>query len=209
MSTDARRGRPRNESCTVHILEATLAIVSESGISGLTMDAVASRAGVGKATIYRRWPSKEALLLDAWTSTAEMPEAPDTGSLRDDLSRYMLGVDTLFHDRDRQRVFPQMIAAAKVDPEAGEAYRAFVSSRRAPMQALLQRAVDRGEIPADVDIDVIHDLLVAPMMYRWLITDAPIDQRTIGTIIDVVVAGVTAAGVTVAGAALAGGAVRA
>jgi hypothetical protein len=93
-------------------------------------------------------------------------------------------------DGDLQRVFPQMIAAAKVNPSVAGAYRDFIAMRRAPLQAVLQRAMERGEIDPSCDLDMVHDLLIAPLLYRWLVTDAPIDQRLIRGIIDVVMAGI-------------------
>ena len=98
----ARRGRPRNEQSTTAILVATIELVSEVGLAGLTMDAVASRAGVSKATIYRRWSSKETLLLDAWMSCVRRPEAPDTGIFHDDLTAMFRGID----DQPRAHRYP-------------------------------------------------------------------------------------------------------
>lgn len=187
------RGRPRSESCSAEILSATLDLVAEVGIAGLTVDAVAQRAGVGKATIYRRWASKEALMLDAWAAAATTPEIPDTGSLRDDVRELFLGNHHPLSDVAMQRVFPQMIAAAKVNAEVGEAYSAFIAERRRPLRTILQRAIDRGELPAGIDRELVHDLLVAPLTFRWLVTDAPVDEAVITQIIDVVLAGVHAA----------------
>ncbi|MCB1000503.1 MAG: TetR/AcrR family transcriptional regulator [Acidimicrobiales bacterium] len=189
----ARRGRPRNEQSTTDILVATLELVSEVGLSALTMDAVASRAGVSKATIYRRWSSKEQLLLDAWMSAVRRPDEPDTGSLRDDLRAMFtgLGLDPL-PGVDIQRVFPQMIAAAKVNDDVAAAYRAFITERRRPMQAVLRRAVARGELAADVDLDLVHDLLVAPVVYRWLVSDGPVDESVTTRLIEIVLTGVDA-----------------
>lgn len=186
---DVRRGRPRNEACTGEILEAALQLVADVGIAGLTMDAVAAAAGVGKATIYRRWSSKEALMLDAWMSCVRTPPVPDTGTLRGDLEVLLGGLDHPLNDRELQRVFPQMIAAAKVNPEVADAYRAFVAQRRVPLQAVLQRGVERGEIDPAADLEVVHDLLIAPLMYRWVVTDAPIDANVIRQIIATVTAG--------------------
>ncbi len=188
-----RRGRPRNERSTAAILVATLELVSEVGLAGLTMDSVASRAGVSKATIYRRWSSKEALLLDAWMSCVRRPDAPDTGSLHDDLTAMLDGIgDQPLTDGDMQRVFPQMIAAAKVNPDVAEAYRAFIAERRRPMRAVLERAVARGELSADLDLDLVHDLLVAPLLYRWLVSDGPIDERVTTSLVRIVLTGVGA-----------------
>ena len=190
MNSEIRRGRPRNEACTGEILEAALHLVAEVGIAGLTMDAVASRAGVGKATIYRRWTSKEALMLDAWMSCVRKPVAPDTGTLQGDLEALLGGIDSPLSDRELQRVFPQMIAAAKVNPEVADAYRAFVEQRRAPMHAVLLRALERGEIDPALDLEVVQDLVIAPLMYRWIVTDAPIDEPMIRQVIATVTAGI-------------------
>lgn len=190
MNSQLRRGRPRNEACTGEILEAALHLVAEVGIAGLTMDAVARRAGVGKATIYRRWTSKEALMLDAWMSCVRKPEAPDTGTLQGDLEALLGGIDSPLSDRELQRVFPQMIAAAKVNPDVADAYRAFVEQRRAPMRAVLLRAAERGEIDPALDLEVVQDLVIAPLMYRWIVTDAPIDEPMISQVIATVTAGI-------------------
>ena len=187
---NVRRGRPRNEACTGEILEAALQLVADVGIAALTMDAVAAKAGVGKATIYRRWSSKEALMLDAWMSCVRSPVVPDTGTLQGDLESFLGGLGQPLTDRELQRVFPQMIAAAKVNPEVADAYRAFVAQRRAPLQMVLQRAVMRGEIDPGADLEVVQDLLIAPLMYRWVVTDAPIDEHVVRQIISTVTAGV-------------------
>ena len=187
---EVRRGRPRNEACTGEILAAALHLVADVGMAGLTMDAVAARAGVGKATIYRRWLSKEALMLDAWMSCVRTPTVPDTGTLEGDLEGWLGGFDHPLTDRELQRVFPQIIAAAKVNPDVADAYRAFIAQRRLPLQMVLQRGVERGEINPSVDLEVVHDLLIAPLMYRWVVTDAPIDAAVIRQIIAIVTAGI-------------------
>lgn len=188
--TDARRGRPRNESCTADILDSTLRLVAEVGIAALTVDAVAQRAGVGKATIYRRWSSKEAMLLDAWASCLQPVPTPDTGNLHDDLALVLGSVEDPLRNTLLQRVYPQMIAAAKVNPEVAEQYRAFIAQRRAPLQTVLRRAAERGEIDPSCDIEMVHDLLIAPLLHRWLVTEATIDPALIRGIIDVVVRGI-------------------
>lgn len=188
----ARRGRPRDETYDAAILDATLDLVADVGFAGLTIDAVAARAKVGKAAIYRRWASKEALLLEAWAScAAPMPE-PDTGSLRGDLDEMFNGVNHGRPDEVMRRLFPQMIAAAKVNPEVGEAYRAFVEHRREPLQRILVRASARGELPAALDRALLHDLLVAPLVYRWMVSDGDVGPDTVRAILDLVLAGVAA-----------------
>ena len=189
----ARRGRPRNEQSTADILAATLELVAEVGLAALTMDAVAARAGVSKATIYRRWSSKEQLLLDAWMSAVQRPIAPDTGTLHGDLTAMLAAlVDNPLAGADVQRVYPQMVAASKVNPDVAVAYRAFIAERRRPMRAVLERAVARGELSAEIELDLVHDLLVAPLLYRWLITDGPVDQRLTTQIVDIELSGLHA-----------------
>jgi AcrR family transcriptional regulator len=187
-----RRGRPRDESCSASILTATIDLVAEVGIAGLTMDAVAVRAGVGKATIYRRWSSKEALMLDAWMTCVSAPSTPDTGSFRSDLDEMFLGVDHPLSDATLQRVFPQMIAAAKINAEVHEAYRAYLAERRIPIRTVIERAIARGELPPDTDVQLVGDLLIAPLLYRWLVTDDTVDDAVISRIIDTVLAGLQA-----------------
>ena len=128
-----RRGRPLDEACGPNILDATLDIVAEVGYAGLTVDAVAQRAGVGKATIYRRWASKESLLLEAWRSCIAPIVQPDTGTLRGDVEAML---NTVNHGRPNdvlRRIFPQMIAASKVDADAFD--RVPAVRRRAPPAA--------------------------------------------------------------------------
>jgi AcrR family transcriptional regulator len=188
----ARRGRPRNEGCRATILSATLDLVADVGIAGLTMDAVAVRAGVGKATIYRRWSSKEALMLDAWVSCINTPLVPDTGSLRSDVDELLLRVDHPLTDEALQRVFPQMIAAAKVNPDVREAYQSYLIERRRPMRVVLERAIGRGELDPETDVELVSDLLIAPLLYRWLVTDALVNDAIISQVIDTVLAGLHA-----------------
>jgi AcrR family transcriptional regulator len=187
-----RRGRPRDEARGPTILEATLDVVAEVGFAGFTVDAVAQRAGVGKATIYRRWASREALMLEAWLScVAPLPE-PDTGTLRGDLAEMFNAVNHGRPDDVMRRIFPQMIAASKVNPEVAGAYRTFIDERRRPLQGVLARAVERGELAPDTDLSLIHDLLVAPLMYRWMVSDGDVGPAVVQAIVDVVLTGAQA-----------------
>jgi AcrR family transcriptional regulator len=191
--TERNRGRPRNEHHDDAILGATIDLVAEAGIAALTIDAVAKRAGVGKATIYRRWSSKEALLLDAWVSVVGPPAVPDTGTLRGDLDAYFVPKTTPGRPAEAmQSLYLQLIAAAKVDPQLGDMFHTFFTERRRPLRTLLERAVARRELPADIDLELVQDLLVAPFVYRWLFTDRQVDPGVVAKLVDVVLAGVCA-----------------
>lgn len=188
--TPRRPGRPRNEDSDAAIVAATLAVVAEAGITNFTIDAVASRAGVGRATIYRRWPSKEALIVHAWASCVYDLEIPDTGSLRGDLLA-LFTIENPHMPADlARRVLPQMIAAARVDPELTGTFQEIINERRKPSRVILERAVRRGELREDCDLALLQDVLVGPFYYRIVITDEPIDRPVVERIVDIVLAGV-------------------
>ena len=186
-------GRPRDPHAEEAILRATLDLVAEVGLSGLTVDAVAARAGVGKATIYRRWSSKEALLFEAVATVAEEPPSPDTGSLRDDLLALSVPLGEKLADPHQGRVMVEMAAAAAQDDALREVQRAFVERRRESGRAILRRAVDRGEVPADVDADLVLDLVVGPAIYRSFLSHRPVDADLMARTVDAVLAGLAVA----------------
>ncbi len=181
-------GRPRDARADVAILEAVLDLVAHGGLTHLSMDAVAAKAGVAKATIYRRWPSKEALVLDAWRTLIAPFDTPDTGSLRGDLED-LLGrlVDTA--SDGGFDVMAQVTAAARSDPALADALREFLVMRRRPTREVLERAVARGELAAGTDLDVLHDTIVGPLFYRLLVSRAPVDPGMARTVLDLVLAG--------------------
>ena len=160
----------------------------------MSMDAVAERAGVSKATIYRWWPSKELLALDAlateWQVTA--PEATrDTGSLRGDLLARLRPWLRQLRDKPYGRVVAGLVAAAQADAEFSELYlERFVRPRRDAMRPILLRAIDRGEIPANIDLEVALDLIYGPIYHRMLHGHAPLDERFARNVVDTIIAGI-------------------
>ncbi|KAK1177667.1 TetR/AcrR family transcriptional regulator [Streptomyces sp. NBS 14/10] len=148
---------------TAAIAEAVLDELAEHGYGRLSMEAVAKRAGVGKSALYRRWPSKQAMIIAVTSElSVELAEAPDTGSLRGDVLA-MLGAvaDWLTHPRF-SRIFPDLIAEANRDPELAQALaRSIGEPRRSRVTEVLDRAVRRGELPPDTDRELALDLLGA------------------------------------------------
>jgi AcrR family transcriptional regulator len=185
-------GRPRDARVDAAIVAATLELAGTVGLGALTMDAVAARAGVSKATIYRRWSSKEALVLDAWMACFEDEPLPDTDSLRGDLLALTQRLTSSVSSGVLAQVLPQMVAAARVNPDLAEVYRLYVAQRRRRATAVLERAVERGEVAADVDLDVVQDLVSGPLFYRALMTGEPVDDAYVEQIVDVVLRGVGA-----------------
>jgi AcrR family transcriptional regulator len=170
-----RRGRPRRAGADETILTATLELLGEAGVAGLSMDVVAQRAGVGKATIYRRWPSKEALILDTLRTMSTPLGDPDTGDLREDLLSYLAAIVERFAGGRGSDVLPHLIEASCFDPQLRASLDEYVRSRQSTLRRILQRGVKRGELSADAELDVLVDVLLAPFFYRNLLTGRAID----------------------------------
>lgn len=188
------RGRPRSEKAQKAILAAAIDLLLEQGLHAMSMDAVAERAGVSKATIYRWWPSKELLALDAlateWQVTS--PDATrDTGSLRGDLLARLRPWLRLLRDKPYGRVVAGLVATAQADAEFAELYlERFVRPRRDAMRPILLRAIDRGEIPRNIDLEVALDLIYGPIYHRMLHGHAPLDERFARNLVDTIMAGI-------------------
>ena len=185
-------GRPRDARADAAILDATLRLVGSAGLGRLTMDAVAATAGVSKATIYRRWASKEALVLDAWMACFTDDTIPDTGSLERDLVSILGGLRDNITKGLLARVLPQMVAASQVNEELARAYRQFVVNRRRRTNVVLMRAIERGELPAGTDLELAQDMLVGPLFYRTLLSGEVIDDDLVATVVQTVLAGMRA-----------------
>ncbi len=190
------RGRPRSEKAHAAILAAAMELLLDRGLPAVSMDDVARRAGVGKATIYRWWPSKERLALDAlaaeWAASSTPAGHGDTGTLRGDLlARFRPWVRQL-NRKPYARVVAALVAAAQTDPEFAELYRDhFVHPRREATRDLLVRARDRGEIGAGTDLELTLDLLYGPIYHRLLHGHAPLTERFAEHVIDGVIAAMT------------------
>jgi AcrR family transcriptional regulator len=190
-----RRGRPRSEASRAAILEAAGELLLKHGLNAISMDTVAERAGASKATIYRWWPSKELLALDALFSDWEPGPADrfDTGSLAGDLLALIRPWARQLTAQPYGRVIAALVTRAQSDPEFADEYRVrFVEPRRVQGRAIFARAIDRGEIPADTDIEVALDLLYGPFYHRLLHGHAKLGDRFTRAVVDYVAAAVTA-----------------
>jgi len=191
--TAPRRGRPRSEKARLAILEAAAELLLVQGLSAVSIDAVAERAGVSKATIYRWWPTKESLALDALFNewAAARPPARDTGSLRGDLLSLMRPWAQLAASRPYGRVIAGLITEAQMDPAFAAEYRTrFVEPRREQGRVVFRRAIERGEIPADTKIEVALDMLYGPLYHRLLHGHAPLNDRFVRDVVDTALAGI-------------------
>ena len=189
------RGRPRSERAHQAILAATMELLLDQGLRAMSMDDLARRAGVSKATIYRWWPSKERLALDALaTEWASTPRADHhhAGSLRGDLlARFRPWVRQL-NRKPYARVVAGLVAEAQTNPEFADLYREhFVQPRREATRELLTGALDRGEIAANTNLEVTLDLLYGPIYHRLLHGHAPLTERFAQQVIDCVIAAIS------------------
>lgn len=187
----ARRGRPRDPDADAAILSATVEALAEAGMAGLSMDLVARRAGVGKSTIYRRWASKEELVLDALRTAPVLP-SPDTGSLRGDLLAHAAVVVEKFSAQATSDVLPHLIAAACYDERLAESLADFNRSRQAPLRRILDRARTRGELATDVDRQVLTEVILGAFYIRRLITTKAFDLAFVTKVVDTVMRSITA-----------------
>jgi AcrR family transcriptional regulator len=163
-------GRPRSEKARLAILQSTLKLLGKNGFAGLTIEEVADRAAVGKATVYRWWPNKGALIADAFaSSTTSRLRFPDTGSVYTDMSRQMRQLAKVFRSR-RGRIVSAILAAGQSDKDLIAAFRdRFLWPRRREAYATLERGIRRGELRKDVDPDLLLDSLYGPIYMRFLL----------------------------------------
>ena|ERR1700756_4908884 len=163
-------GRPRSEAARLAILRTTLKVLGEAGFSDLTIEGVADRAQVGKATVYRWWPNKAALIADAFAnSTVIRLRFPDTGSVYNDMRRQMRQLIKIFRSR-QGRIVSAILAAGQSDKSLIAAFRErFLKPRRREAYATLRRGILRGELRKDVDPDLLLDSLYGPIYMRFLI----------------------------------------
>jgi AcrR family transcriptional regulator len=182
------RGRPRSVEAERAILDATLELLAETSISGLTVEAIAARAGVGKATIYRRWPSKLPLVVNAIKSLPEL-RVPNSGTLRGDLREIVRGLANILQSSPLGRVLPHLIAEGGWDSQLDEAIGHYVNVRRVPLVEVVRRAVERGEVSPAVDAEALADLLAGPIVNRLFFSRRPLDGKFVEFVVRTVLAG--------------------
>jgi AcrR family transcriptional regulator len=187
----SRAGRPRDPSLDRAILDAALDGLADLGYDRLSMDEIAARAHTGKGALYRRWPSKAALVIAAviaWREQAVPLSAPDTGSLKGDLEAIIAAIPD-FDQAARQQlaVLVGLAGAASRDPELRTALAEHLLARpRRLLRDVLDRAVARGEIAADCDLELVPDIVIGLNVLRVMLGEAPNREhvsRVLNTII--------------------------
>jgi len=189
MSATKGPGRPRDRSLDGTITAATLDLLAERGYAGLTTDAIAERAGVSKASIYRRWRTKQDVVVAAVGTLASDLDAPDTGSVAQDLTTIARELVPLYSQPATARLVAALVEHLAHSDELAEAVRAStVRERRRVTRLALERGIDRGEVRPDADLEVAIDLIAAPFYFRALITADPIDETFADNLVEAVLA---------------------
>ncbi len=191
MRSASEAGRPRSEEAHKAILDATLALLGEVGFSALTVEGVATRAGVGKATIYRRFASKLPLVIEAFSQLPGLEDV-DTGNLEEDLNRMLRSYLQLFHQTALATVLPSLAGERAHDPELSQLLDPVIKARRRPLVRALERAVARGELPSDLDLELAADLVVGPIAVRLFFTGRGVTPRMVGPMVALALHGLRA-----------------
>jgi AcrR family transcriptional regulator len=182
MDTSAPRrphtGRRRNDAARDAILDAAFRLLSDPATDGLTIEAIAAEAGVGRQTIYRWWPSKGAVLADALARHASVvvPER-DTGTFAGDLAAFLTDSFAGLAEQGYAARLRQIVAAAQQDEHVARLLADFTAVRRAALRALLERGRDAGELAQDADLDMLVDMAYGVLYYRLLVGHAPLDEK--------------------------------
>lgn len=178
--------RRRNVKSHHAILEATLDRVQEVGYNRLSIEGIAARAGVGKSTVYRWWNSKGELVLEALAEVLTPSPVPDSGDTRRDLTGIVEQAMRLYsQDTGARSIIAGLVSDMNHNADLADTLREqFIEPRRADNRAAVTRAIDRGDLPGDTDIELLIDSLVAPIAYRALITGAPLEPRIATQLVD-------------------------
>ena len=186
-------GRPRDPAARAAILRAAADLLDEGGLTAVTMEGIARRAGVGKPTIYRHWPNAAAVAMAAFLETATQPDTGTTaGPALAELRQQLAALADAFAARTGRSI-KAMVAASESETELAKAFRShFIAVNRQTGRILLERAVTAGELCAGLDLEVTLDLIYGPLYYRLLVGHAPLDRRFTDSLLDQALNGLAA-----------------
>lgn len=185
-----RRGRQRSAAAESAVLKAALDLLRKHPLCQITADAIARRAGVSKATLYKWWPNKNLIALDAFSGSVQSElKIPNTGSAQRDFTRQFQDTIT-FYQSPEGRILCQLIAEGQSDPHFMKLFRErFLKPRRNSLLVIWRRGVARGEIRPDVDGEMVLDLIFGPMVYRLLAGHNPLNSEVAAAFIDTIFRG--------------------
>jgi AcrR family transcriptional regulator len=191
-TVNTRRGRPRDERADRAILAAAIALIRDVGYDAVTMEGIAERAGVGKATLYRRWASKEPLVVDAIGGIMRDMTVPNTGSVAGDVRRLLRSASRMYEDPATRLLLSGLIAVmARSDAIAAAIRDGFVATWRAALREVLLRGIRRGDLQPSIDFVLAANLLSGPLLHRFLIDGGRVDERFTRRVADTVLRGLS------------------
>lgn len=180
---------PRVVLSRERVIAATLDLLTESGLGELTIDDVSKRSGVAKTTIYRHWPNRAALVIDACLRMDDGDQPPpDTGSLEGDVTAFLNELARLLVTARWSSILPSIVDAAEHEPEFAAVHSTIQGRHAAPLRAALERAVVRGELRSSADLSAITAALLGPLFYRRWFSREPIDGKFVDTIVQAALA---------------------
>lgn len=176
INVQGKRGRPRNIETQKAILSASYELLLESGFKAVTVDKIADRAKVSKATIYKWWPNKAAVIMDGFLSAAARLPVPDTGSALTDILTHATSLASFLISREGT-IITELVGEGQFDSKLAEEYRArYFQPRRLQAKQLLEKGIKRGELKENLDVDLSIDLIYGPIFYRLLVTGEKLDD---------------------------------
>lgn len=187
----AKRGRPRNVETQNSILSSSYDLLLEKGFGAITVEKIAERAGVSKATIYKWWPNKAAVVMDGFMSAAaaRLP-LPDTGSVFNDVIIHAMNLVRFLTSREG-KIITELIGEGQLDLGLAEAYRTrYFNPRRLEARDLLKQGVQRGELQENLDLELCIDLIYGPIFYRLLLTGEKLDDAYVQGLVTTVFEGI-------------------
>ena len=171
------------------VLSAAFELLSQGGVGGFSVDEVARRSGVAKTTIYRHWPSREALVLDAASRISAEREIPDTGSLAGDVLAFLTDLGHLLSTARWSHVVPSIVDVAERDADFAGVHGGIQRGHAAPLRKVLDDAVRRGDLPPKADVGQMISMLIGPLYYRRWFSREPIDAAFLATVVAAAIPG--------------------
>lgn len=187
-------GATLRKGVTTAIRDAVIEEISEDGVGRLSVDSVARRAGVGKAAIYRRWPTKEAMLEDVLLKSGlKVVRAPDLGSLHEEVAHYLREATALLADPMHASLLPHLYAEVATNSPLGDAIRKVLHRvKRESVGEIVDRAIERGELTDDFDVEIALDVLAGPIYWHRMIMHGEIDDAYVDNLVGITLAGLKA-----------------
>jgi AcrR family transcriptional regulator len=171
-----------------NVLKITAELLYEGGLGGVSVDEVSRRSGVAKTTIYRHWPTRSDLVLDACAQMSASHDVPDTGSLEGDIRTLLTGIAEMLTTANWSAVLPSIMDAAERDPNIAKIHSDIQKGHAAPFHAVISRAVQKGALPKTVDPKIMTAALLGPLFYRRWFSREPLDKPFVDGIINTTMA---------------------